>query len=168
MVKNPPAMQETPVRYLGWEDPLEKGKATHSSVLAWRIPWDCKELDTTEWLLLSLSLCWRHTIPLEMFCKTEDPFTLLPHCISLSILPFDFSSSALLSLWSIKGPGIQTPIRWLFWGTSLPSSQSASSQIKVSSLPQHLIFWIYWLVVQRAERAGTQKHYDPHLPRKLI
>ena len=42
---------------LGWEDPLEKGKATHSSVLAWRIPWDCKELDTTEWLLLSLSLC---------------------------------------------------------------------------------------------------------------
>ena len=39
LVKNPPAMQETPVRFLGWEDPLEKGKATHSSILAWRIPW---------------------------------------------------------------------------------------------------------------------------------
>ena len=39
MVKNPPAMQETWVRSLGWEDPLEKGKATHSSILAWRIPW---------------------------------------------------------------------------------------------------------------------------------
>ena len=39
LVKNPPAMQETWVRSLGWEDPLEKGKATHSSVLAWRIPW---------------------------------------------------------------------------------------------------------------------------------
>ena len=39
MVKNPPAMQETRVRSLGQEDPLEKGMATHSSILAWRIPW---------------------------------------------------------------------------------------------------------------------------------
>ena len=39
LVKNPPAMQETWVQSLGWEDPLEKGKATHSSILAWRIPW---------------------------------------------------------------------------------------------------------------------------------
>ena len=39
LVKNPPAMQETPVRFLGREYPLEKGKATHSSILAWRIPW---------------------------------------------------------------------------------------------------------------------------------
>ena len=38
LVKNPPAMRETWVRSLGWEDPLEKGKATHSSILAWRIP----------------------------------------------------------------------------------------------------------------------------------
>ena len=39
MVKNLPAMQETQVPSLGWEDPLEKGAATHSSILAWRIPW---------------------------------------------------------------------------------------------------------------------------------
>ena len=39
LVKNPPAMQETPFRFLGWEDPLVKGKATASSILAWRIPW---------------------------------------------------------------------------------------------------------------------------------
>ena len=39
MVKNMPAKQETWVRSLGWEDPLEKGMATHSSILAWRIPW---------------------------------------------------------------------------------------------------------------------------------
>ena len=39
MVKNLPAMQETWVRSLGLEDPLEKGLATHSSILAWRIPW---------------------------------------------------------------------------------------------------------------------------------
>ena len=38
MVKNLPAMQETPVRYLSQEDPLEKGITTHSSVVAWRIP----------------------------------------------------------------------------------------------------------------------------------
>ena len=60
-VKNPPAMWETWFQSLGWEDPLEKGMAIHSSILAWRIPmdrgawwayspWGCKELDTTEQL----------------------------------------------------------------------------------------------------------------------
>ena len=39
LVKNPPAMWETWVLSLGWEDPLEKGKGTHSSILAWRITW---------------------------------------------------------------------------------------------------------------------------------
>ena len=60
MVKCLPAMQETRVRSLGWEDPLEKEMATHSSTLAWKIPWTeepgklqsmgRKELDTTEQL----------------------------------------------------------------------------------------------------------------------
>ena len=42
VVKNPPAIQELQemhVRFLGWEDPLEEGMTTHSSILAWRIPW---------------------------------------------------------------------------------------------------------------------------------
>ena len=52
LVKNPPAMQETLVQSLGWEDPLEKGKATHSSILAWRSPWGCKESGTTEQISL--------------------------------------------------------------------------------------------------------------------
>ena len=39
LVKNLPVMWETWLRSLGWEDPLEKGKATYSSILAWRIPW---------------------------------------------------------------------------------------------------------------------------------
>ena len=39
MVKNLPAMQETWVRSVGWEDPLEEGMTTHSSILAWEIPW---------------------------------------------------------------------------------------------------------------------------------
>ena len=38
-VKNPPAVQETSVQSLGWEDPLEKGVATHCGILAWSIPW---------------------------------------------------------------------------------------------------------------------------------
>ena len=59
-VKNSPAVWETWVQSLGWEDPLEKGMATHSSILAWEIhgqmsllgysPWGHKELDTTWWL----------------------------------------------------------------------------------------------------------------------
>ena len=56
LVTNLPAMWETWVWSLGWEDPLEKGKATHSSILAWRIPWTIawghKELDTTDQLSL--------------------------------------------------------------------------------------------------------------------
>ena len=64
MVKNPPAMQETQVLSLGQENPREKGTTTHSSILAWRIPWTeesagyspwgHKELDMTEKLRLSL------------------------------------------------------------------------------------------------------------------
>ena len=61
MVKNLPAIQETWIKSLGREDPLEKGMATNSSILAWRIPWReepgglqsmeySKELDTTEQL----------------------------------------------------------------------------------------------------------------------
>ena len=61
MVKNLTAMQETQVQSLGWEDPLEEGKGTHSSILAWEIPWteepgrlqsmgSQKESDTTEQL----------------------------------------------------------------------------------------------------------------------
>ena len=64
-VKNLPALQDTEVRSLGWKDPLEEKTATHSSILAWRIPWTeepgelqsmgYKESNTTERLMLSLS-----------------------------------------------------------------------------------------------------------------
>ena len=53
LVRNPPAVQETPVQFLGWEDPLEKGTAPYSSILAWRIPglyspWGRTEVDMAE------------------------------------------------------------------------------------------------------------------------
>ena len=55
LAKNPPAMREIWVWCLGWEDPQEKGKATHSNILAWRVsPWGHKESDTAEQLSLSL------------------------------------------------------------------------------------------------------------------
>ena len=65
-VKNPPAMWETQVRALGWEEPLGKEMATHSSVLGWKIPWTKepgrlyspwgrKELDTTEQLTFTFT-----------------------------------------------------------------------------------------------------------------
>ena len=44
LVKNLPAIRETWVRSLGWEDPLEKGKATYSSILAWRMPWTIQSM----------------------------------------------------------------------------------------------------------------------------
>ena len=63
MAKNLSPVQETWFQLMGWEDPLEKGMATHSSILAWRIPWTeepgglwsmgCKESDKTEQLKLS-------------------------------------------------------------------------------------------------------------------
>ena len=68
MVKNLPAMQETQVQSLGQKDPMEKGMATHSSILAWRIPWTekpgrlqfmgCKESDMTKRLSLTQGTQW--------------------------------------------------------------------------------------------------------------
>ena len=59
VVKNPPEVQETWVQSLGWEDPLKKGMATHSSILVWRIPMDREAWQATahgvtkSWTLLS-------------------------------------------------------------------------------------------------------------------
>ena len=85
--KNPPAMRETWVQSLGWEDPLEKGTAPHSSILAWRIPWTeepggyspwgHREQDTTTrlWQMMRECLsskCWVNTLSL-FFCKYTAP-----------------------------------------------------------------------------------------------
>ena len=60
-------MQETWVRSLDWEDPLEKGKATQPGILFWEFhglysPWGCKESDTIEWLSLSLNFSTVYTM----------------------------------------------------------------------------------------------------------
>ena len=85
-VKDLPAMWETWVRSLGWEDPLEEGMATHSSILAWRIPMDrgtwwatvygvgCKVLDTAE--RLSVKQPQNRFIPIDLVR------TVITSCVS--------------------------------------------------------------------------------------
>ena len=82
LVKNLPAMQETWVQSLDWEDPLEKGTATHSSILAWRIPWTIyspwghTESHMTERLLLSS--------PLSRLCHSTISASVAPKILIMS------------------------------------------------------------------------------------
>ena len=76
LVKNLPAIQEIPVRFLGWEDPLEKGKATRSSILAWRIPWT-KSIRSQrvghDWVTFTFTLGFPHTsVGGEYTCSAGD------------------------------------------------------------------------------------------------
>ena len=90
-VKNMPAMQETRVQSLGQEDPLEKGMATHSSILTWRIPWTREpgrlqsmgvvELDTTELLIHT------HTHTHTEISTLSSPSSILCMCIYYSTCP---------------------------------------------------------------------------------
>ena len=70
LVKNLPAMWETWVRSLGWEDPLEKGKASHSSILAWRIPWSVYSMGSQrvrhDWETFTFKLSSIHDFPLSL------------------------------------------------------------------------------------------------------
>ena len=87
LVKKLPAMRETWVWFLGWEDPLEKGKATNSSILVWRIPWTIlrpwgrKESDTTECFhfhfQMSLRLFSFLLILFSLFCSLAVISTIL-------------------------------------------------------------------------------------------
>ena len=90
MVKNPPAMWETWVQSLGWEDPLEKGKATHSSILAWRIFHGLRSLAGYNLLLFS------HSIVSDSLQPQGLQYARLP-CPSLS--PEACSISCPLSQW---------------------------------------------------------------------
>ena len=103
LVKNLPAMWETWVRSLGWEDPLEKGKATHSSILAWRIPWPIQSMGSQrvwhDWgISLSLYLSQQNGSFFRM--RTISQPTLLVqflvnqwYCLSIGI--FSCSSQVL-------------------------------------------------------------------------
>ena len=58
LVKNLPATQKTSVRFLCWEHPLEKGRATHSSILAWRIPWILSRKENESYIYIYIYILW--------------------------------------------------------------------------------------------------------------
>ena len=70
IVKNLPAMQEAWVQSWGWEDPLEKGKATHSSILTWRIPWGAKSWTQLIEFHLRLSIFYLFRVGLYLIADT--------------------------------------------------------------------------------------------------
>ena len=89
LVKNPPAMWETWVQSLGWKDPLEKGMATHSSILAWRIPQTIAHGVAKSWTQLS-----DFHFPFSLFVD------LVPilHITSISSQGLAFAGLTVLSL----------------------------------------------------------------------
>ena len=98
-VKNPPAMQDTWIRSLCWEDPLEEGMATHSSVLAQRIPWTeepgrlqpmgSQRVDTAELLSTALGRVTVFNLLMQSICAIERKITFFPQ-IYLTCYPFYF------------------------------------------------------------------------------
>ena len=79
LVKNPPAMRETWVWSLGWEDSLEKGKATHTSILAWRIPWTIQSMGSQrvrhDWVTFTFTFLlspWTPTFTPPSLLYTDD------------------------------------------------------------------------------------------------
>ena len=111
VVKNLPAVRETWVRSLGWEDPLEKGRTTHSSILAWRIPW------TVE----SMGLQTKSRTQLSNFHLWADPWG---SCISNSC---HFWTSLIPQL--VKNPPAITLVRFLYWEDPLEKGQATHSSI---------------------------------------
>ena len=78
LVKNPPAMWETWVWSLGWEDTLEKGKVSHSSILAWRIPWTVQSMGSQSQTWLSNL----HFFCMQIYSHVNSP-EYLPPCMNI-------------------------------------------------------------------------------------
>ena len=101
LVKNLPAVWETWVRSLGWEDPLKKVKATHSRILAWRIPWTTLSMGSQrvrhDWVTFTFtfSLCILNTDPLYVlqFCEFSFHFFFL---FTFLIMSFEVSKFSIL------------------------------------------------------------------------
>ena len=96
LVKILPAMWETWVQFLGWEDPLEKGKATHVSILAWRIPWTLQSMGlqrvghdwaTCNYIINFIEVFpWALKILFSQLLKIIVTFKFVTHCINLIYL----------------------------------------------------------------------------------
>ena len=104
MAKNPPAMWETWIPSLGWEDPLEKGMATHSIILAWRIPWTESLVGYSPWGLKESDMTWQITITTPYTSQTlcgrlnmaTDSLLSLPQKYSLFLQSLSVACSRVL------------------------------------------------------------------------
>ena len=152
MVKNPPAMQKTQVRSLGWEDPLAKGMATHSSILAWRIPWteeleiySLPESNMTELLTLHNKFfnVTPETIPeLPTICPSLSQHSLT-HILSSRIIEV---ISVSPSCWILCH--MITPTFWDSSWTSFPGSFYGLIQVAYNFILLYsqlgLPWWLRW------------------------
>ena len=158
MIKNLPAKQETRVWSLGREDPLEKGMATHFSILTWRIPWteeslvgrspwDGKELDTTEWLSFTHSLPWSESHSWNSPGKNTGVGRLF---LLQGIFPTQGSNPGLLQCrWSLYQLSHEESPRILEWIVCFFSSRSSWSRnkTKVSWISgEFFTNWANWVI----------------------
>ena len=118
MVKNPPAMQETRVQSLGWEDPLEKGMASHSSILAWRIPYTEEPggLQSMRWQRVrhNWAIFTFHTQFIVARHSNYLPSTTLLTCSCLHLICFNWASLVAQLVKNL-------PAMWETWVRSLGS-----------------------------------------------
>ena len=132
LVKNPPAMQETWVQSLGWEDPLEKRTATHSSILAWRIPWTVRGFPGS-------------SDGKESTYNVGDP-GLIPGLGSLPGegigYPIQYSWTSLVAL-TVKNPPAmwETWVRSLGWEDPLEEGMATHSSILAWRIPMDRGAW---------------------------
>ena len=151
-VKRLPAMQETRVWSLGWEDPLEKEIATHSSILAWRIPWTEEPGGLQSTGSQRVGHDW--VISLSLSCKTGDTGWKLS--VRRCFKQFEERGGPELKLGCANRKGMAS---WYLWGFACPSyftwtrsssfpypfKLSASSTVKISIRIFRYFFSIYVL-----------------------
>ena len=107
LVKNLPAMWETWIGSLCWEDPLEKGKATHSSILAWRIPWTVQSMGMQRvghnWVTFTfflLNILEGHCLNFVEITAKIYPFTVVYFSFSLFFMAVDCIEKKITLFWS--------------------------------------------------------------------
>ena len=145
LLKNLPAVWETWVQSLGWEDPLEKGKATHSSILAWRISWTiqsvqsmgCKESDRTEWL--SLHFIRLSYIILKFIYQNSYAAIRIPLCMhACSVMSDSLWPHGLYSPWNSPGQNTGVGSLSLLQGIFPTQGSNPGLWLQSDSLPAEL------------------------------
>ena len=168
MVKNLPARQETWVWSLGWEDPLEKGKSSHSRILAWRISWTMgSQRVVHDWATFTFPLKCPVLLPCFPDCLTGPPLTVLrivPSPMHLTEAGRDGWKSAcvllikLCAIRAVSGPHSSPSLLWrttLFFAHMFylaPEQQGWASM----SFQKVTFFWFIQTYIQACIRTITQ------------